>query len=46
VAAVVDRAVQAVVELVDDLLEEAKDDQVAAGGRGGRGSDRRGRPGV
>jgi hydrogenase maturation protease len=37
VAAVVDRAVQAVVELVGNLLEEAEDDQVAAGGGGGRG---------
>jgi hydrogenase maturation protease len=36
VAAVVDRAVQAVVELVGNLLEEADDDQVAAGGGGGR----------
>jgi len=46
VAAVVDRAAQAVVELVGDLLEEAKDDQVAAGGGGGRGSGRGGQPGV
>jgi hypothetical protein len=35
VAAVVDRAAQAVVDLVGDLLdEEDQDDQVAAGGRG------------
>jgi hydrogenase maturation protease len=37
VAAVVDRAVEAVVELVGNLFEEAKDDQMAAGGGGGRG---------
>jgi hydrogenase maturation protease len=38
VAAVVDRAAQAVVDLVTDLLSEGEqDDQVAAGGRAGRG---------
>jgi hydrogenase maturation protease len=43
VAAVVDRAAEAVVDLVGDLLEGSQDlernsdDQVAAGGRGGRG---------
>jgi hydrogenase maturation protease len=38
VAAVVDRAAQAVLDLVTDLLSEGEqDDQIAAGGRAGRG---------
>jgi hydrogenase maturation protease len=38
VAAVVDRAAEAVVDLITDLLNEGEhDDQVAAGGRAGRG---------
>jgi len=47
VAAVVDRAAQAVVELVGDLLGNGgEDDQVAAGCRGGGGGGGRRSPGV
>ena len=37
VATVIDRAVQAVVDVVGDLLEGGQDDEVAAGGGAGRG---------
>jgi len=44
VAAVVDRAAQAVVELVEDLIEGGRDDQMVAGGGGGRSGGGGGQP--